>query len=74
MTFLSPTFMFIFLPLVLGIYAIIPPKRKADFLPVAGISFFVCANIGDMFAVLYILAVIAVLLIALKFYKKRSES
>ena len=70
MTFLSPSFMFVFLPVALGIYALLPGHKKADFLPIMGAVFFVCVNINDPFAIGYIVMVALAVVGAVWFYKK----
>lgn len=70
MTFLSPTFMFIFLPVALGIFAILPKHRRTDFLTVLGTVFFVCVNINDPFALVYIAVLACAVMLALSLYKK----
>ena len=70
MTFLSPTFMFIFLPVALGIFAILPKHRRTDLIPVMGTVFFVCVNINDPFALVYVVTVAAAVIGAVALYKK----
>ena len=70
MTFLSPTFMFIFLPVALGIFSIFPKHRRTDLLPVMGTVFFVCVNINDPFALVYVATVAAAVIGAVALYKK----
>lgn len=73
MTFLSPTFMFIFLPIALGAYAIIPKYRKTDFLPVMGTVFYVCVNINDPFGLVYIVFAEASVILTTWLYKKTKK-
>ena len=54
MSFLSLAFMFIFLPVVMGVLSITPRARRTNILSVIGIVFFVCINISDPPALLYI--------------------
>lgn len=70
MSFLSPTFMFIFLPIAMGVLCLTPKARRTDILPVIGILFFVCVNISDPFALLYITFVSATVIAAMAVYKK----
>ena len=70
MSFLSPTFMFLFLPIAMAVLLLTPKERRSDILPVAGIVFFVCANISAPFALLYISFVSASVIVAMAIYKK----
>ena len=70
MSFLSPTFLFLFLPIAIGVLFATPKARRTDILPVIGIVFFVCVNISDPFALLYITFVSATVIAAMALYKK----
>ena len=70
MSFLSPTFMFLFLPLALVVFSIIPKHKRPDILPVIGIVFFVCVNISDPLSLLYITFVAASVIAAIAIYQK----
>lgn len=70
MTFLSPSFMFVFLPVALGVFAMWPKHRKTDLIPVMGTVFFVCVNINDPFSLVYIVMAAAAVICAMSLYKK----
>lgn len=74
MSFLSPTFMFIFLPVALSALFITVKPRRTDFLPVIGIVFFVCVNISDPLALLYISFVSIAVIAAMAIYQKTHNS
>lgn len=71
MTFLSPTFVFVFLPIVLSVYYIAPKNRRVDLLPIISSVFFVCLNISNIFSLAYYLLVMLGVIVALKCYKKK---
>lgn len=74
MSFLSPAFMFIFLPVVMGVLSITPRARRTNILSVIGIVFFVCINISDPPALLYISFVAATVIAAMAIYKKTHKT
>ena len=74
MSFLSPTFMFLFLPLALIAFAVVPKQKRIDILPVIGIVFFVCVNISDPLSLLYITFVAASVIAAMAIYKKTRKA
>lgn len=57
MTFLSPAFIFLFLPLMLAAYALVSKFRKTDIIPVIGTVFFVCVNINAPIGLAYLVLV-----------------
>ena len=73
MTFLSPSFMFIFLPIVLSLYAMMPKFRRIDLLPIISSVFFVCVNIHDLLSLVYYLAIAIAVIVALRIYKKTKK-
>lgn len=70
MTLLSPTFMFLFLPLALAVYAPVSRFRKTDIIPVIGTVFFVCININSPIGLLYLLLVQAMIIVCTAIAKK----
>ena len=74
MSFLSPAFMFIFLPVVMGILSLTPRARRTNALSVIGIVFFVCINISDPLALIYISFVVATVTAAMAIYKKTHKT
>ena len=73
MTFLSPAFMFVFLPIALAVYAMAPKFRRIDLLPIISTVFFVCVNIHDLISLAYYFAMALSLVVALSFYKKTKK-
>ncbi len=74
MTFLSPTFLFVLLPIVMTVYAVAPKYRRVELLPIISTVFFVCINIHDVFSLVYYLAAAFFLVAAIKLYKKTKKS
>ena len=70
MTFLSPIFVFVFLPLAISVYAMLPKLRRVDLLPMISAVFFVCVNIHDFLSLVYYFSVAVCSAVALKLYKK----
>ena len=70
MTFLSPIFIFVFLPIVLSVYALLPKLRRIDLLPMISAVFFVCVNIHDFLSLAYYFSIVICSAVALKLYKK----
>ena len=73
MTFLSPSFIFVFLPVVMAIYAMTPKLRRVDLLPMISSVFFVCVNIHDLLSLLYYFGIATASAVALKIYKKTKK-
>ena len=70
MTFMSPTFVFIFLPIFLSLFYIAPKNRRIDMLPIASAVFFVCLNISDIYSLGYYFAMVLGVIFAVRLYKK----
>ena len=73
MTFLSPTFIFLFLPLMLAVYAPISKFRKTDIIPVIGTVFFVCININSPIGLVYLVFVQALIIVSTAAAKKTKK-
>ncbi len=73
MTFLSPAFLFIFMPISVIGYALMPKFRRSDILPIISSVFFVCINIHDLLSLLYYLASCTMVVAAVSIYKKTKK-
>ena len=69
MTFVSPTFVFIFLPVVMTVYALTTKYRRTDLLPIISTAFFVCVNIHDLYSIIYYFSMAICAIVAIKLYK-----
>lgn len=70
MTFLSPGFMFIFLPLSLAVYSLVPKYLKSYSLPIFGCLFYVSLNLRSLPSLIILpLSVIGVT-VAVELYRK----
>lgn len=73
MTYLSPSFIFIFLPVAMAIYAMVPKIRRVDLLPMISSVFFVCVNMHDPLSLVYYFSVSICSAVAIKIYKKTKK-
>ena len=73
MTLLSPTFMFIFLHIALGILAVTPKKLRRGILAAEGVMFFVCINIHDLFSLSYVVLILAAVMSAVLLHEKTGK-
>lgn len=73
MTFLSPSFVFIFLPVAMAIYAMTPRLRRVDLLPMISSVFFVCVNLHDMLSLVYYFLISISSAVAIRVYKKTKK-
>ena len=74
MTFLSPAFLFVLMPLIMTVYAVTPKFRRTELLPIISTVFFVCVNIHDVFSLVYYFTAAFCLVAAIKLYKKTKRS
>lgn len=73
MTFLSPVFIFLFLPLMLAAYAPVSKFRKTDIIPVIGTVFFVCININSPIGLAYLVFVQTLIIVSTAAAKKTKK-
>ena len=70
MTFLSPIFMFVFLPISLAIYALIPKYLKSYSIPLIGVIFFAAINLGSIFSIVAMPIIVIAIMTAIELYRK----
>ena len=73
MTYLSPSFIFVFLPVAMAIYAMAPRLRRIDLLPMISSVFFVCVNMHDPLSLVYYFLISICSAAAIKIYKKTKK-
>ena len=73
MTFMTPTFVFIFLPVFLSLYYIAPKNRRIDMLPIASAVFFVCLNISDVYSLGYYFIMMLGVVLGVGLYRKTKK-
>lgn len=71
MTFLAPSFLFVFLPIVLSVYSITPKYLKPYALPAIGIIFYSAINLKSPFALIMLPVVAISVIVAVELYKKK---
>ena len=71
MTFLAPSFLFVFLPIVLSVYSITPKYLKPYALPAIGIIFYSAINLKSPFALVMLPIVAISVIVAVELYKKK---
>ena len=71
MTFLAPSFVFAFLPIVITAYALVPKHLKTYALIPVGLAFYVFVNIESLFALIALPIIVLSVLISVELYKRR---
>jgi len=71
MTLLSPSFMFMFLPVALTVYALTPGHRRSYMLPLLGGLFCAAVNINNPATLVVIPLIITAVVISVELYRKK---
>ena len=71
MTFLSPSFIFIFLPIALSVYSLVPKYMKIYALTAIGLAFYVIINLGSPLALIAMPTLLAAVTTSVMLYKRK---
>ena len=69
MTFLSPSFMFIFMPLAMAVYVLVPPYKRVSVLPVISLAFLICVNLNRPYSLLFAAVIFWATVLSVHFYR-----
>ena len=74
MTFLSPSFMFIFMPLAMAVYVLVPPYKRVSVLPVISLAFLICVNLNRPYSLLFAAVIFWATVLSVHFYRNTKNA